>query len=216
MNIKEAGQYANFLNDILGKAQTYSTRKEYMKKTTQTHLRSKVNPEVLDEIIEVVNTNKLDVTSDQLARLALDIIDEKMKLSMAIEKGKKKMNIDWKENDERLSLDIAVAYNKQLRTLIYQLSTLKNQKAFESKGFEYGYKFNAEGNQVAYKYEVETVEDVTFDKDVINNLYKELQNKTNTISMQIDTVMLKDVIEFSPSFDILESFEEIVESIKNK
>lgn len=214
MNIKEAGQYANFLNDILGKSQSFSTRREYMKTTTQVHLRSKVNPEALDETLEVTDKNKLPITSDQLTQLALNIIEEKMKLGVAIEKGKKKMFIDWKENDEKLSLDNAIAYNKQLRSLSHQLGILKNQKTSESKGYEYGYKFNAEGNQVSYKYEVETTETIAFNKDVVNDLYKELQNKTNTISMQIDAAMLKDVIDFTPSFDMLASFEEIVENFK--
>ena len=214
MNIKEAGQYANFLNTILGKAQNLSTSREYIKTITQVHLRSKVNPEALDETLEVTNKNKLEITSDQLTQLALDIIEEKMKLGVAIEKGKKKMFIDWKENDEKLSLDNAIAYNKQLRLLSQYLLTLKNQKDTESKCYEYGYKFNAEGNQISYRYEVETTETIAFNKDNVNNLYKELQNKTNTISMQIDTAMLKDVIDFNPAFDMLVSFEEIVENFK--
>ena len=117
MNIKEAGQYSNFLNTILNQAQVTSVRKEYMRKVEEKHLKNKSNPDAQDEVIEQVINNKLNIQSHDLTYLALSIIEEKMALSISIEEGKKKMFIDWKENGKALGLDNAIAYNKQLRTL---------------------------------------------------------------------------------------------------
>lgn len=211
MNLKDAARYGKFLNDMIYMAQTTATSKDYTRKITEIHNKSKFNIEAQDETVEIVPQDKLNIKSNDLVYLAKDLINEKLNLSMSIAKYKSKLTIDWKEDDKKLSLDEAISYNKQLRSLISTCDSLDRIKSIEDKTREYGYKFNVEGNQVSYQYEVLIKREVDFDKKVVHNLSKSLKNKTDKISSLIDQAMSKDVIDFTPNFDINDSFEEIVE-----
>ena len=217
MNLKEAAKYGKFLNDMLYIAQSTSTSKDYVRKVTEFHNRSKFNPDDIDEKIEVIPQDKLDIKSNDLIYLAKSLIEEKLRLSLAISKGKSKLNIDWKENNIKLPLDEAISYNKQLRSLITNCDYLNGIKSIEDKQKQYGYKINVEGNQVSYQYEVLLKKEVDFDKTVVKSLSKSLKNKTDKISTLIDQAMTKDVIDFNPLFDVNDTFEEIVnEYVKSK
>lgn len=211
MNLKDAARYGKFLNDMIYMAQTTATSKDYTRKITEIHNKSKFNIEAQDETVEIIPQDKLNIKSNDLVYLAKDLINEKLNLSMSIAKYKSKLTIDWKEDDKKLSLDEAISYNKQLRSLISTCDSLDRIKSIEDKTREYGYKFNVEGNQVSYQYEVLIKREVDFDKKVVHNLSKSLKNKTDKISSLIDQAMSKDVIDFTPNFDINDSFEEIVE-----
>lgn len=211
MNLKDAARYGKFLNDMIYMAQITATSKDYTRKITEIHNKSKFNIEAQDETVEIIPQDKLNIKSNDLVYLAKDLINEKLNLSMSIAKYKSKLTIDWKEDDKKLSLDEAISYNKQLRSLISTCDSLDRIKSIEDKTREYGYKFNVEGNQVSYQYEVLIKREVDFDKKVVHNLSKSLKNKTDKISSLIDQAMSKDVIDFTPNFDINDSFEEIVE-----
>ncbi len=211
MNLKEAARYGKFLNDMIYVAQITSTSNDYIKKTIETHNKSKFNSEDEDEVIEITSQDKLNIKSNNLIYLAKDLIEEKLMLNLAIQKSKSNLSINLEENDLILSLDEAISYNKQLRSLISSCNTLNKVKSTESKRKEYGYKFNVEGNQVSYQYEVIVKKDIDFDKKEVYDLSKILKGKTDKISTLIDQSMTKDIIDFVPKYDINDSFEEIVE-----
>lgn len=213
LNIKEAGQYNNFLTLLLNKVKSYSTSKDYVYRKTENHLRTTGNPEAKDEVVVEEKDKTLPIKVNDLVYLANAIISEKLKLSMAIEKGKSEMCIDWIEEGVVLSYDTAISYNKNLRELYTSsLATLKGVKTSVTKTSNNAYKINGEGNQVSYRYDLEIKQEVDFDKAVVDGLAKKILKKTNDISTLIDEASVKRVISFVPAFDMLESIDDIIEA----
>ena len=84
-------------------------------------------------------------------------------------------------------------------------------KSSEGKKTGSAYKFNVEGNQVSYKYEILTTNTIDFNRNNVNELYKKLLNKADTLSTQIESAMLQSIVRFAPLYDIHDSTTEIVE-----
>lgn len=216
MNLKEAASYGAFLNNMIIKSQRLANSEIYCRKTTEYHNINKTNPDGVNEVINIEQQDKMDIKCHMLIDLSKKLIEEKLYLNMAIEKAKSKLFIDWKEDNKKLSLDNAISYNKQLRDLISSCDYLKNVKTVETKKMQYGYKFNVEGNQVPYQYEVITRQEIDFNKDAVLNLNKSLKEKTDRISILIDLAQTKDVIDFTPKFSKHDTIEEVVESFLNR
>jgi hypothetical protein len=138
------------------------------------------------------------------------LVNEKLKLSQSIEDAKKDLFLDWKENNINLSLDSAVEFAKKSRDLANNLKCLVDLKASESKSTGVDFKFNVEGNQTQYKYPIEKKITIDFDRNIINDLYKKLLNKADIISTQIESGMLKEIVEYNPIYDIHDSIEDIL------
>jgi len=75
-----------------------------------------------------------------------------------------------------------------------------------------GYKFNNEGNQVPYRYDVKEVTTIDFDRNFVRDLMRKYQQEANEISNKADHCMIDTELEgFIPMFDPDGSFDDIVE-----
>jgi hypothetical protein len=215
LNLKEAYRYGNFLEGLLVEMQLEFLQEDYMFSVTEKHFKSKACPNTEDEIIEASQDVKYNIKGFNLhgiSNLLMDIIDEKLRLSLAIEEGKKSIKIDWREKDQNLSLDTALEYNKKLRTLANSyLERLIDNKSTECKGTGIDYSFNQEGNQMPYKYNIEIVKTINYDRNNVRTLSKKILKKTDQISILIDEAMLKEAVDFTPEFDLHDSIEEIIQ-----
>jgi hypothetical protein len=215
LNLKEACRYGNFLEGLFVEMQLEFLQEDYMFSVTEKHFKSKACANTEDEIIEASPDVKYNIENFNLhgvSNLLMDIIDEKLRLSLAIEEGKKSIKIDWKENGQALSLDTALEYNKKLRTLSNSyLEKLIDNKSSECKGLGTDYSFNQEGNQMPYIYNIEIVKTINYDRNSVRALSKKILKKTDQISILIDEAMLKQAVDFKPEFDLHDSIEEIIQ-----
>jgi hypothetical protein len=212
ISLKESFRYMNHLEKNISSLISYIRNTNNSIKVTENHLKSKSNSEVKDEEIDMTNEHTYpNASTVDITFLINQLVDQKLKLSLAIEDSKKNLFLDWKENGINLTLDSGVEYAKKNRDLANNLKCLVDLKPSESKSSGTDYKFNVEGNQVAYKYTIEKKVTIDFDRNIINDLYKKLLNKADTLSTQIESAMLKEIVEFIPIYDIHDSITEIVD-----
>ena len=138
MNLKESYRYANYLDSLLRRAYTYLGNTGFVTTTVEEHLRSKSNPDVDDETIEVQKPYDVEFTPNQVIDFVVKVLDEKEKLSDAIAKAK---------STTEINIDNAVAMNKKKQQFVNVLNGIADIKPSEKIVNGTGYKFNQEGNQ---------------------------------------------------------------------
>ena len=153
MNLKESFRYQNFLGSLLSSAASSLTDVQHCLTTTKTHLRNKANEDA-EDVTEQVDIGEFHKNDDVL-RFMLYLIDEREKLTTAIGRAKASIGFD---------LDAAVETNKFRQTVVRNINMMLRYKV--SKRTERGtdYKFNAEGNQTPYYYDIEVVTSENFDR----------------------------------------------------
>jgi hypothetical protein len=218
LTIKDSGRYANYLASLINNVQNLMYYKDNYTKTTETHFRSKGNPLAEDEIIENEVDRIFTGQIQDMAYLAQELIQEKLRLALAIEKAKKELNLGWTEDGIELTLDTAYEYNKNLRTLMSDsyVGRALNVKPTIKKSSGRAYMINGEGNQVAYNYDVEVKTELDFDKDVMKKLSKKTLDKADKISTLIDQAELKEIVDFEPTYSVRDSLEDVIALYESK
>jgi len=170
-------------------------------KRKETHCRKKINPEDADEVIENAFERTIDTNANSLIKFAERIILERGILSTAISTAKISCGLD---------IDAAVDNNKQrqrLASVLDRLCTIKGSNHI-SRGTSY--KFNADGNQVSYNYNVETVETIDFDRNKAHGISKELKQDANKVSNEIDRCLIETQVDYNIPWDVNDSFEDVL------
>jgi len=201
MNLKEAFRYQNFLDELLGTAYSYLNNKNFVVSTVETHLKSQVNPDAKDEVIEVQKPYDVDFTPNDLIDFVVKVINEKEKLSNIISDAKMRTEID---------IDVAIALNKKKQGFARVLQSLSNIKSGEKVKNASDYKFNTDGNQISYYYKINEVTKIDFDRNDVRGLYKKLLKETDEVSTKLDSILINTELDFDPNWDINDSFEECV------
>lgn len=201
MNLKEAFRYQNFLDELLGTAYSYLNNKNFVVSTVETHLKSQVNPDAKDEVIEVQKPYDVDFTPNDLIDFVVKVINEKEKLSNIISDAKMRTEID---------IDVAIALNKKKQGFARVLQSLSNIKSGEKIKNASDYKFNTDGNQVSYYYKINEVTKIDFNRNDVRGLYKKLLKETDDVSTKLDSILINTELDFNPNWDINDSFEECV------
>lgn len=213
MNIKDACRYQNFLTQTISTLKSYLNRETNVVQIKEKHLKTKVNSEAQDE--------ELDNTPERLYKASIvsivgfvdKLINEKLKVSTAIENAKRDTKIDWMENNNKLTLDTAIEYNKNVHEYVSTLEALTKIKSTETKTQGTDYKFNVEGNQMSYRYPVEIVKTIDFDRNVVKTLHKDILSKADRISTKIDEVMLMDIVQYTPEYNIHDTVEDLLNNL---
>ena len=205
MNMKEAFRFQNKLEAVLIEAQDILKNDRNVMKTELHYLRSKVMSEATDEVVlenPVVDLGNDNVTA--LIRFTMFILGEKEKLFRAIRKAK---------NEQAVDIDSEVSLNGTRQSVAASLRRLAGLRASETvvSNGGYGYRFNAEGNQVMYKCDVRKVTTINYDRNVVRDLLKELDAKSDAISADIDRCVVNATVDYSEPFDVNASFGDIFE-----
>lgn len=207
MYLKEAFRYQNFLSNIMSVALTYARDSQYNKKTIQEHLRSKANPDAENEVVDLSLTRPLPYNAGQFASFAAFILEEKIKLTQAISKAKKDYGID---------IDAEISISRLRQQLVTSFNQLSQVKPTERITKAYAYKFNAEGNQVQYAYDLREVSEPDFDKASIRAFTKSLVGEIDNTSALVDKANIEIQVDYEPEYDVNDSFEEFMEAFLSK
>ena len=205
MNLKEAFRYQNKLQNLLDSAQQILMVDKNILKTENTYLKSKATGgEVEDEVvIESPNPEYADKITN-LAGFVLFLLTEKEKLYSAIREAKKKLLTDI---DSETSLN--AARQSALKVFAHMVDLRASESTVKNGG--YGYRFNAEGNQITYKCDVKSVYTINYDRNVIKKYVQELAKKTDAVSTEIDRGIVNAEVGYECPFDVNDSFSEAFE-----
>lgn len=199
MNLKESFRYQNFLDSKLNEARYSIGDRSHALKTTKVHLRNKANPEA-ENITEVVEVEDFFPNDDVVAFMCW-LVAERQKLTEAIYKAKASLDF---------CLDAALETNKFRQ---YTSTAVKGMLKFTpSKKTEQGrdYKFNVEGNQTPYYYEIETSLEESFNRDTAKKVVRDMITKADKTSAEIDSAMINTTVDYEPVFDVNDSFEDVM------
>jgi len=202
MNLKEAFRYQNKLGALMTDAEMILEREPNITSVKNTHLRKKVfesaeNETTVDEPITEFAGN---IT--ELARFVVHLMQEREKLSKAIREAKQKLPIDM---DSEVSLN---AKRQEIVRVYKRMLEVRNKEVLVSGGGT-GYRFNQEGNQVTYRYDIQRVTTINFDRKIVRNIAAEMTRKADEVSAELDRCLVNSTVDYVPTFGVNDSFAEV-------
>ena len=200
MNLKESFRYQNFLEGMLNCASSSISDREHSLKVTKRHLRNKTNADATD-MEETVDCGEFH-SNDDVLDFMLYLVGERSKLTTAIGKAKASIGFD---------LDAAIETNKFRQTVANRVKAMLRYTA--SKRVERGtdYKFNVEGNQAQYYYDIEVEMTEAYDRNRAKSVVRDIMVEADKASAEIDSAMINTRVEYEPPFNVNDSFEDVME-----
>lgn len=201
MNLKESYRYANYLDRLLMTADTYLRNKGFVTTTEQNHLRSKANPDAQDEKIAVQKPYEVDFKPNDIIDFVVKVINEKEKLFLSIAGAKARTEIN---------IDNAVAMNKKKQSFVNTLNSIVSIKPSETQSMGKDYKFDINNEQKPYSYQIISKTSIDFDRNSVKGLIKKYNKECDEISSKLDEIEITTQVNFTPLFDVNDSFEDLV------
>lgn len=203
MNLKEAFQYQKYIDGLVSSATLSITSPYHALLETKTHKRKAANPDD-ENIIEVVDNGEF-IKNDDLIKCINVFIGEKDRVTKAINKAKAESNIG--------DIDAMIMSNKVRREFAYSLGRLLSIKPSKATIVGTGYKFNADGNQTPYCYEIDVEKKDNFDRENAIRVRRRLNRDADAVSSDIERIMINTEIDMEPMFSVHDTLEEAVEKI---
>lgn len=200
MNLKEAFRYQNFLDRIFGAACVSIEKRDHCLTQTRNHLYNKVNPD-MENVKEEVKTEEDFFANDDVIQAMLFLIEEKEKLSIAINKAKESIDMD---------IDAAVSVNKYRQLLNKSVAFMMRLNPCTRIETGIAQKFNSTGDPVDYKYDVEVTSVEAYDRKVAKKIMKKVISEADKTSAAIDFVKVNTTVDYTPVFDVNDSFEDVM------
>lgn len=200
MNLKEAFRYQNFLDRIFGAACISIEKRDHCLTQTRNHLYNKVNPD-MENVKEEVKTEEDFFANDDVIQAMLFLIEEKEKLSIAINKAKESIDMD---------IDAAVSVNKYRQLLNKSVAFMMRLNPCTRIETGIAQKFNSTGDPVDYKYDVEVTSVEAYDRKAAKKIMKEVISEADKTSAAIDFVKVNTTVDYAPVFDVNDSFEDVM------
>lgn len=201
MNLKESFRYQKFLDGLMMNAGSYLQHPSFCLQTTKVHLRKAVNPEA-EDVTEVVDDGEF-VAADTVMAFMAHLIEEREKLSIAIGAAKASIGFD---------MDAAIETNKFRQSLNGSIRKMLRFVGTKKKTTEMGYKFDINGQQVPYRYDVEVTTTERYDKEAAKTMMREVIAKADEVSAAIDAALINTAVAYDPPYDVNESFDDVLES----
>lgn len=200
MNLKEAFRYQNFLNGIMNDAENSIVNPDHCIVTTKRHLKNKVNPDV-EDVTEKVRVDNF-YPNDDVIRLMEQLVEEKEHLTKMINQAKNSIELD---------LDAAIETNKFRQQLNGAIQRMLYHKArtYIEQGKDY--RFNVEGNQTPYYYDVEVEESEAFNRDKSKVVMRDMITMSDKVSVEIDAALINTQVDYEPPYDVNDTFEDVME-----
>lgn len=200
MNLKESFTYQIYLDRLFYAAREAVNGTDVSLIITKTHKKSAVNPDAADEV--EVSENEKPYNGDDVLEFLLWLIQEKNKLTSAITEAKIKAEFDMASAIETNK------YRRGIAETIYNMNRNATKKKTTSK--QSAYKFNVEGNQTAYYYELDTEFSPNYNINDAKKLMVRLKSEADDISNKIDSVKINTEVDYTPRFNINEDFEDVI------
>lgn len=201
MNLKEAFRLSNKYQELMSEAEQILENEEYTTQVKNTYLRHKVMNEAEDETVleqpEMVYYDKIT----EVATFLVYLLEERGKLAAAIRKAKDALDMDM---DSEISLN---GCRQSIVRVLRSMNQLRDSERILFGGGQ-GYRFNVDGEQVAYTCDVRRVKTINFDRNVIRRELGALNKKAEEISARIDLCMITSTVSYTPPFDVGATFDE--------
>lgn len=206
MNLKESFRYQNWLESMMRKAEESLMLSSHSLIITKKHMLSQYDPEVENRIENV--EEEPFYSNDSVISFMQWLILERHKLTKAINEAKSSLDFD---------IDATLEANKFRRSVInsidYMLKYFKSKKKTEEGK---AYKFNNEGNQMPYYYDIEVEIKEAFDREVSRFKMKSLSEESDVQSSKIDSAMINTEVNYTPTFDVNDTFEDVMEEFERR
>lgn len=202
MNLKEAFRFQNKLSALMNEAQGILGYHGNIVKVENTYLRKKVFDGAENEIVVDVPTTEFADQITDIVRFLIYLLDQCEVLSKAIRVAKNAQPIDM---DSEVGLNVK---RQAIATVLKTMSRVGNSEVLINNGGT-GYRFNQEGNQVAYRCDVKRVTTINFDRKVVRNLAAEMNRKADAVSAALDRCTVNSEVDYEAPFDVNDSFAEI-------
>lgn len=199
MNLKEAFHYQTVLDGWMQRARNIFALGNGAFDITKNHMYSK-SDETRPDVTEAVEF-PLEVRFDDVVKFMDALVKEKYELTKAVADTESKLGF---------CISAEISANKYRSDMIRGLRNILDHKEHKSTTTNVAYRFNNEGNQISYIYDVETVYKEAFDRKADKELLKKLEAERNAASLMIEAAHVNSVVDFIPTFDETETLEEIV------
>lgn len=211
MNLVEACKLAKNIENLKYQVSDIISNPDYSTKVVEKHLKSKADASLTDETVEREVNKLYNITTGQAIDLLDVLMQKKAELSSAIESAKHNIRINV--NGMELAYDSAIEYNKSLRDLaIYRMSRLNRIKEGVTKTTASAYRFNAEGNQTPYKYDVEVETTSLVDLKETKKKEKEYRKLADEVSTKLDEAKLSTKIDLDLGIEVNDTLEDVIEA----
>ena len=192
------------MNELFSHFSDYLGEDANVTTVNEKHFRSRAAAGQIDETLDVTDYTSKVYPTDKVIDFLLVLIDEREKLARAIQAAKSQMELD---------IDTAVDVNKKRHGAIEVLREMRQLKSSSllRKNFGTGFIFNNEGNQTNYRYDVEVVTTIDFDRNKIRATVDKLQKKADEVSAAIDAALINTEVNYVFPFDPHASAAEILE-----
>ena len=206
MNLKEAFRFQNKLLSMMEEAQSILRSEQNITKVQNTYLRKKVMAEAEDETTMEQPSTEYSERITEMAVFLLYLLDEREKLSGAIQKTKSGLDL-------AAGLDGEIGLNSKRQDIAALFRRMVGVRASETliPNGGTGYRFNNEGNQVAYRCDVKRVVTINFDRNKIRKLCRDLSRKADETSNALDAALVNARVEYTSPFDVNDTFTELFE-----
>lgn len=207
ITLKKSFELQNYLKKLLFDAMEVLLQRENITTTTQEHLRHKVYDNAEDETVVIPKLEDYPFTPMELVDFACYVQQDMEKLTLAINKAKQSGSVYF---------DGLIANNNHKRSLMRCLSNMANIKGTEKITTGYSNKFNEEGNQVKYAYDIKEVTKIDFDRNAVKAIVSRLMKELDETSTTIDIMQLETKVDFDTIFEIGDNLEDAVMKYKDK
>lgn len=204
MVLKEAYQYSNALSTWMSECESTLRCSDLFKKVHNVHYKKAVNPDAEDEVADTADymIDGILVSVHDVIETYLSLARERESLMTAISEAKASVST--------VNLDVAFGSNKDKRNIIITLNAINSCKDKEERSKAQDYKFNINGEQVKYYYDVLSTTTANFDRNEVKGLIKKLTNEVNATSIKIDQAEISTVVNYTAKWDIADSLEDII------
>lgn len=200
MNLKESFRYQNFIESMLTTAKYNIGIPSHCLKITKTHKKQQVNADAVD-LVEVVEAEDFQ-PNDAVIAFMVWLIQQREELTKAIGVAKSTIPFD---------LDAEISCNKSRQAVAEAIRDMLRIAPYKRTEQGRDYKFNIEGNQMPYVYEIEVIGEEAYDKQCAKDLMRSIIAKADIVSSKIDEAMINTHVDYEPSIDVNEDFDGAVE-----
>ena len=205
ITLKKSFELQNYLSQLLNNALCVLSLNDNITTTKQKHLRKKSYSEAEDEEIIVKKSHDFPFTINDLVKFIDVLIKEIDKLTKAVNYAK---FYDGK------NFDAMIAMNNKKRNILRRYEMMASLKPTESIIKGQAEKFNEAGEQVTYRYDIEQVTTIDYDRNEIKKKVSQLRKEVDETSDAIDAMQLQSMVDYDPIFEIGDSLEDVVENFK--
>lgn len=201
ITLKKSFELQNCMKNLFMSALTALSYQDNVTVTKQEHMRKKSYENGEDEIVEKPKRPDFTFSVMELIDFACDIQNEMDKLTIAINKAKHSGANDF---------DGMIAVNNRKRSLMNRLAIMATIKPLEVIKAGTGWKFNGEGNQVPYSYDIKETTTIDFDRNAVKAIISRIRKELDETSTAIDLMQLETMVDFNTIYEIGDSLEDAV------